>query len=95
MHRLLKLVEEQLIRLFGPLAQNKVALMYKDWSNDHETAVAEDSEFLHSYPNYGPPTGMQSWDRKIFFAGTETARTQGGHLEGALRSAARVVSELI
>ena len=90
-----KLVREQLSRLFGPLAEHAIAILYKDWSNDPETAVAEDADPLHDHPSYGPPSGMQSWGKKIFFAGTETARTQGGHLEGALRSADRAVSELI
>ncbi|WP_213592423.1 flavin monoamine oxidase family protein [Paenibacillus woosongensis] len=93
--RIMKLVKEQLIRLFGPLAGHTLALLYKDWSNDPATAVTEDAQPLQDYPNYGPPVGMQSWDKKIFFAGTETAPTQGGHLEGALRSAERAVSELM
>lgn len=39
----LKLVQEQLIQLFGPLAENNTALLYKDWSSDPETAVDEDA----------------------------------------------------
>lgn len=92
---LLKLVQEQLIRLFGPLAEHPIALLYKDWSSDPDTAVAEDREPLLDYPVYGPVVGSQSRDKRIFFAGTETARSQGGHLEGALRSADQAVSELM
>ncbi len=91
----LKLVEEQLTRLFGPLAKNKLALLYKDWAIDPETAVVEDAEPLREFPNYGPLSGMRNWDNKIVLAGTETAREQGGHLEGALRSADRAVFELL
>lgn len=92
---LLKLVQEQLLRLFGPLAEHPIALLCKDWARDPVTAVAEDREPLLDYPVYGPVVGSQSRDKRIFFAGTETARAQGGHLEGALRSADRAVSELM
>ncbi len=93
--KVLKLVVEQLTRLFGPSAANMKALLYKDWSSDPDTAVAEDAEPLRDYPSYGPPVGLESWGKKIIFAGTETAYEQGGHLEGALRSAERAVSELV
>lgn len=92
---LLKSVQEQLTRLFGPLAENNIALLYKDWSSDPETSVAEDADPLRDYPRYGLPAGLQSWSNKIFFAGTETTSVQGGHLEGALQSADRAVSELL
>lgn len=90
-----KLVREQFIRLFGPLAEHPIALLYKDWSDDSDTAVAEDAEPLRDYPIYGPPEGMQSWEKKLFFAGTESASVQGGHLEGAIRSVDRAVYELM
>lgn len=91
----LRLVQEQLIRLFGPLAENNIAFLYKDWARDPETAVDEDAEPLQAYPNYGLPVGLQSEYGKIFFAGTETSPIQGGHLEGALQSAERAVSEFM
>ncbi|WP_178075919.1 flavin monoamine oxidase family protein [Paenibacillus oralis] len=93
--RVLKLVVEQLTRLFGPSAENVSALLYKDWSSDPETAVLEDTEPLRNYPEYGPLAGTESWGKRLIFAGTETDNEHGGHLEGALRSAERAVSELI
>jgi monoamine oxidase len=93
--KVLKLVVEQLMRLFGSSAENMSALLYKDWSSDPETAVDEDAEPLRDYPVYGTIVGTESWRKKIIFAGTETVYEQGGHLEGALRSAERAVSELI
>ncbi|MGM1019834.1 MAG: flavin monoamine oxidase family protein [Bacillota bacterium] len=92
--KILELVVEQLTRLFGPSAENVRALLYKDWSSDAATAVEEDAEPLRDYPSYGPITA-NSWGEKIYFAGTETAYEQGGHLEGALRSAERAVAELM
>jgi len=90
-----KLVIEQLTRLFGPSAENMIALLYKDWSIDPETSVAEDAARLREFPSYGYPVGLENWGKKMIFAGTETAVEQGGHLEGALQSAERAASEVI
>lgn len=92
---LLKSVQEQLTRLFGPLAENNIALLYKDWSSDQETSSAGDTDPIRDYPRYGLPGDLQDWNNKIIFAGTETTSVQGGHLEGALQSADRAVFELI
>src|SRR5699024_6958785 len=40
--KVLKLAIDQLVRLFGPSAQNLSAVLYKDWAKDSETAVEED-----------------------------------------------------
>lgn len=93
--RVLKLVVNQLVRLFGSSAEKPISLLYKDWSSDLETAVDDDSKPLSSFPNYGLPTNSGAWEKKIIFAGTETSSTHGGHLEGALRSAERAVFEVI
>lgn len=94
--RIQSLVGEQLIRLFGPLAADRVATLYKDWSMDSDTAIAEDADPIRFYPNYGPPVAdYRSWNNLIHFAGTETARVQGGHLEGALQAADRIVSKVM
>ncbi|WP_353615563.1 FAD-dependent oxidoreductase [Bacillus sp. FJAT-27264] len=93
--KVLNLVIEQLSRLFGPSAEEMSALLYKDWSMDPETAVEEDSTPLADFPNYGRLSGSGTWNRKIFFAGTETSPEHGGHLEGALQSAEQAVSKVI
>ena len=93
--RVLKLVGDQLTRLFGTSAEKPISLLYKDWSSDPETAVDDDSKPLSAFPNYGRPTNTNAWEKKIIFAGTETSSEYGGHLEGALRSAERAVFEVI
>ncbi|MRH41486.1 NAD(P)-binding protein [Aquibacillus halophilus] len=94
--RVLKLVMEQLTRLFGPSAEITTSLLYKDWSIDSNTSVEADSIPLSDFPNYGPLTGTSDdWEKKIIFAGTETSSEYGGHLEGALRSAERAVLEVM
>lgn len=85
--KVLKLVIDQLVRLFGPSAQNVQAILYKDWSIDPETAVEEDLIPLREFPSYGPPPISGVWKKKIIFAGTEADAQFGGHLEGALMAA--------
>ncbi|WP_420538883.1 flavin monoamine oxidase family protein [Paenibacillus polymyxa] len=92
--KLMQLVLEQLARLYGPAAENVNTLLFKDWSSDTDTAVEEDAEPLRDYPNYGPVYG-DPWGEGIFFTGTETADQQGGHLEGAIQSADRIIARFL
>ncbi|WP_201004032.1 flavin monoamine oxidase family protein [Paenibacillus glycanilyticus] len=89
-----QLVINQLVRLFGPPAKQVSGFLYKDWSQDADTAVEQDTFPLKNGPIYGRPSVAGGWKKKIFLAGTETDTQFGGHLEGALRSAERVVSEI-
>lgn len=90
-NEILKLVIDQLVRLFGPEAQNVSAILYKDWSRDSETAVEEDLDPLRDFPSYGQPPKAGIWEKKIIFAGTEANSQFGGHLEGALQAAEQAV----
>ena len=73
----------QLVRLFGPGATNPRDVLMKDWSVDPATATSADLAPPLSHPRYGAlnPTA------RVVFAGTETAVTEGGFLEGALEAA--------
>lgn len=93
--KVLKLVIDQLVRLFGPSAKNAKAMLYKDWSIDSDTAVEEDLDPLRDFPSYGQPPVSGVWEKRIIFAGTETNLQYGGHLEGALLAAEQAVSEII
>ncbi|MCF6138297.1 flavin monoamine oxidase family protein [Pseudalkalibacillus berkeleyi] len=92
--KVLNLVIDQLVRLFGPSAQNVKAILYKDWSRDLETAVEEDLDPLKDFPVYGQPPKSEVWEKKIVFAGTEAHSKYGGHLEGALLAAEQAVFEI-
>lgn len=93
--KIIELAIDQLVRLFGPEAQNVSAILYKDWAKDSETAVEEDLEPLRDFPRYGQPPKAGVWEKKIIFAGTETNSQFGGHLEGALQSAEQAVLEIV
>ncbi|MFS0776669.1 FAD-dependent oxidoreductase [Neobacillus sp. 3P2-tot-E-2] len=64
--KVLKLVIEQLVRLFGTSGQNVKAILYKDWANDSETAVEEDLDPLRDFPSYGQPRKSGYGKRKLF-----------------------------
>jgi monoamine oxidase len=90
----LKLVIDQLVKLFGNSAQNVKDILYKDWSSDFNTAVEEDLDPLRDFPRYGQPPNAGIWGKKIIFAGTETDSQYGGHLEGALLAAEQAVFKI-
>ncbi|WP_227397042.1 flavin monoamine oxidase family protein [Jeotgalibacillus aurantiacus] len=92
--RLLTLVKEQLVRLFGEHAVEPSHLLYQDWSLEKYSSTEKDVIPLTEFPPYGPLKAEGEWENKLFFAGTETSSEFGGHLEGALRSAERVVDEV-
>ncbi|MDJ0685996.1 MAG: FAD-dependent oxidoreductase [Alphaproteobacteria bacterium] len=81
---------EQLGRLFGPDAAKPDTILVKDWSADPATATSADRTPPISHPHYRP---VAPTDR-ILFAGSETAPTEGGFLEGALESAEAAYRQL-
>lgn len=89
------LVSAQLAKLFGPQAEQPLAILYKDWALDADTAVAEDSSPFKNYGSYGTPPAAGDWEGKLVFAGTETNAHYSGHLEGALRSAEEAVQKVL
>lgn len=93
--KVIELVSNQLVKLFGSEAGNPQAILYKDWASDSETAVEEDSSPFKNYKSYGHPPAAGLWEKKLAFAGTETNAEYSGHLEGALQSAERAVFKSI
>ncbi|MBF6634654.1 MAG: FAD-dependent oxidoreductase [Planococcus sp. (in: Bacteria)] len=93
--KVVKLVATQLVKLFGPEAEKPVAILYKDWANDAETAVEEDSSPFKNYSSYGQPPAAGNWEKEVVFAGTETNAQYSGHLEGALQAAEQAVIKII
>ena len=92
--KVMKLVSDQLVKLFGKEAENPQAILYKDWASDSETAVQEDASPFKNYKSYGQPPVAGLWERKLAFAGTETNAEYSGHLEGALESAEQAVIKI-
>lgn len=88
--RLKTLVFEQLEKLYGPRANTFLHFYFVDWSEDADTATAADQLPLTAFPIYGPI----DLGEHLHLIGSETDAQFGGHIEGALRSAERVVEQL-
>lgn len=87
-------VIDQLVRLFGEEAHQPRDVLYVDWSSDRQTATGQDGVPLTDFPVYEPIALDPAWEGMLSLAGTETDSLFGGHIEGALRSAERVVEHL-
>ncbi len=80
----------QLGRLFGAKAAAPSDVLVKDWAQDQFTATADDMAPLMQHPHYGlPQSHTVVCEGRLLLAGSESAPTFGGYLEGALEAADR------
>ena len=93
------LVEEsifQLDRLFGPGLLEPRRILFKDWSDDPDTATEDDFAPLTSHPVYGlPAVADPVLDGRVHLASTEISVRNGGYLEGALEGARAAVGRIV
>ncbi|AUI87548.1 oxidoreductase [Vibrio azureus] len=83
---------EQLIRLFGPEAENVKDVKLLDWSKEAFTATARDQTMPRYHPRYGLHKSLKQLSQQgLLFAGTESAEEFGGFIEGALEAAEAVI----
>ena len=80
-----QLILTQLARIFGPEAEQPLNIETQDWLLEPFTSTELDEKPLNYHPQYGL-TQQQIWQERVLFSGTESARTFGGYLEGALES---------
>jgi monoamine oxidase len=85
----------QLVRLFGPMAGQPQATLFKDWTADAFTATEADAQAEgHPLPDPRPWIGGD-WAPYVSLAGSETSGTDPGYLAGALDAAERAVAEVV
>ena len=83
----------QLARMFGEEAARPVACLLKDWAADPLVATDDDLQPLYAHPSYGgQATPPGDWAARLLLGGTESARTHGGYMEGALEAAEAAVA---
>ncbi|NGN98982.1 NAD(P)-binding protein [Grimontia sp. S25] len=87
-----KLIQQQLVRMFGPDAENPLSIQYIDWFQEEYTATNDDMATMHGLYGFSQQDENHS---NVFFAGTESSRAYGGYLEGALDAAERAVEALM
>eukprot|EP01038_Epipyxis_sp_PR26KG_P011921 gene11921-15953_t len=86
----------QLVDKFGEEARNPLHIVYKSWRDDpfiYSDSIF-DNENIKSIP-FGHELLTQSLDHRIFFAGTETAANEHGHMNGAVIAGLRAADEIL
>lgn len=81
-------VRSQMERLFGEAGKEIVSFHLVDWREECFSSAPSDAQGLHSHPIYG--ISAKCCDDRLLFIGTETAYTEGGYLEGAIRSVEQI-----
>jgi len=97
------LLESQMVMLFGPEAADPVLrpeMFWQDWALEAETCgpqdlAEENLQVTHHPPSGGPPLTEAHWQGRLYFGGSETARSGSGYLEGAIGAAGRLRSQLL
>lgn len=86
----------QLARLFGEQALLPVQRFYRDWSVEPFVAAPADALPPSHHPAYGQHQPLPAaWAKFLILAGTETAASHGGYLEGALEAAQAAVAQVL
>jgi monoamine oxidase len=91
----LDVVFAHLGRLFGPTAADPLRYFERDWSGDPFT---NDEVFWvpHDLLDYGHPAFAEPLlGGRLVWAGTETATSGGGHMEGAVQSGQRAARHIL
>lgn len=97
------LLESQMTMLFGAEAAEATLhpeSFWQDWACEPETCspldLAEENLPMSGHPPYGDALLTAAhWQGRLFFGGSETARSGGGYLEGALNAAGRLRHQLL
>lgn len=85
--------------LFGfygvPAARDPRHTHLQDWAFEPATATPDDRVPPAGHPEYGPLPEFESvWGGHLLLGGSETARTFGGYMEGALERASELARHL-
>lgn len=81
-------VRSQMQRLFGDAGKEIVSIRLVDWRLERFSSAPQDTKGLHAHPSYG--ISASCYDDRLIFIGTETAFSQGGYLDGAIRSVEQI-----
>ncbi len=88
-----QMVLQQLSYLLGNPSLTPVTYIDKLWTGEH--IFEESPSMLRPHQNNGHHLLQQGYmNGKLYFAGTETATENAGYMEGAIRSAKRLVKRL-
>jgi monoamine oxidase len=86
-------ITQQMVRIFGIIPSEILAIYFVDWKEEHFSSVHEDKKALSSHPTYG--IDAEHFDGKLLFSSTEFSYKEGGYLEGALINAKKIAQKLL
>lgn len=87
---------DQLVRCFGPDAENYTELRIEDWAQNSRICAHSDREGPSSHPSQLPEiVRTPHWHETLQFAVAETAIESPGLIDGALESAERVSGTIL
>jgi len=90
------LIASQFAQVFGA-GFDQGELHIQDWATEPYTCASQDrrEDAAHGFPLSSRLLQERRWDGKLIFAGSETAETGAGHLEGALDAALRAEARVL
>jgi monoamine oxidase len=83
----------QLTQLFGPDAMSPRMVSVFDWSRERYTSPSFPSPEATAF-TYGAAEFQSALAGRIYWASTETAVVNAGHIEGAILAGLRVATQL-
>ncbi|MEM6699318.1 MAG: NAD(P)/FAD-dependent oxidoreductase, partial [Bacteroidota bacterium] len=90
----LTLILKQLRKYFGRLADDYLKYEEQVWSKEQFTYIPYESHVLPHQHNGHPIFGQSYFDGRFFIAGSETATTFPGYMDGAVSSARFIANSL-
>ncbi|WP_442266118.1 flavin monoamine oxidase family protein [Tenacibaculum sp. ZS6-P6] len=85
----------QLKKFFGEQVNNYLVYDEKIWKKEKLTCVY-DNEFIFPHQNNGHEIFQGSFMKdKLYISGTETSKTHGGYMEGAVRRAIEIINTIM
>ena len=90
----LALIMKQLKKYYGPLAADFLSYEELVWRNEKFTFAPYTGHVLPHQHQGHPVFQKPFWEHKLFIAGTETSPAFPGYMEGAIRSAQRVLEQI-
>jgi len=87
-------IRAQLAHCFGPDAPAPTAIATSDWRTDPATTPAGKAPLHVAHPP-APPVVLTRpcWERRLLWAGAETATEHPGYLDGAIEAGARAATQ--
>jgi monoamine oxidase len=89
-----KLIIAQLIKFYGKQAEKFQSYQETVWKHEPYTYSKYSDSIIPHQNNGNPQFGKPNWNGSLFIAGSETAATYPGYMDGAVESAIQTVKKI-